>query len=231
MSTQQYIDVVMLTKSGEDTSVCQRTLKSLHDSETDYIFRVILIESGKNFQYGDLVYRYITLDEEFNYNRFLNIGFKYTSSDWVLITNDDVGYEKGWLSEMMKVHQQRPDIESFSPKDPMLYMIYFTWNFVGTNDTYYESYRVSEAIMGWSILVKKTALDKILPFDEQFDMYFQDNDYGEMLKLNGIKHAVVRNSIAVHLGTMRVKDEPSDSKIKKCQEDELKFRTKWNIWT
>ena len=231
MSTQQCIDVVMLTKSGDDFSICERTIRSLHDSEQDYKFNIILIDSGNPGKYRYAVDKHIVLDEQFNYNKFLNIGFKHTSADWVLISNDDVGYEIGWLSEIMKVYNERPDIESFSPKDPMLYMIYFPWNFIGTKSIYHENYRVSEALMGWSILVRKTALDKITPFDENFDMYYQDNDYGEMLKLNGIKHALVRNSIAVHRGTMRVKDVPSDSKVNKIEEDELKFRTKWNIWT
>jgi GT2 family glycosyltransferase len=88
---------------------------------------------------------------------------------------------------------------------------------------------VSEALMGWCIVIKKTALNKILPFDEQFDMYYQDNDYSEVIKSKDIKHALVRNSIAVHRGTVRVEDV-SDEVKKKAQEDEMKFRTKWNIW-
>lgn len=232
MSTQQYIDVIILTKSGDgDNSMCKRTISSLHDSEKDYKFNIILIDSGKINDYGNIVDKYIVLNEQFNYNKFLNIGFKHVTSEWVLISNDDVGYEIGWFSEMMKVYEMRPDIESFSPKDPMYYMLYFPWHFVNGNSMYYECYTITEGIVGWSILIKKTALDKIGDFDEQFDMYYQDNDYGELLKLNGIKHAVVRNSIAVHRGTMRVRQTPSDEYIKKMQEDELKFRTKWNIWT
>jgi len=84
--------------------------------------------------------------------------------------------------------------------------------------------------MGWCIVIKKTALDKIVPFDEQFDMYYQDNDYAELIKKEGIKHAIVRHSIAVHRGTVRV-ESLSDEVKKKNEEDELKFRTKWNIWT
>jgi hypothetical protein len=229
------VDVIILTNSdlGRNSNITKRTLQSLHDSETEHQFNVIMVESGEFCyqQYKSFVNKYITPGEKFNYNRFLNFAIEYTTSDWVLISNDDVGYEIGWFSEIMKVYKERPDIESFSPKDPMLYMLYFDGHFVGSRDTYYESYKVSESIMGWSILVKKTALDKIGPFDEQFDMYYQDNDYGEMLKRNGIKHALVRNSIAVHHGTMRVTDVLSDAKVKKIQEDELKFRTKWNIWT
>lgn len=228
------VDVIILTNSREDRNkkIAERCILSLHDSEKDYQFNVILVESGPDeFRYyKNMVGKYIVPREKFNYNRFLNMAFKHCSADWVVISNNDVGYEKGWFTEMMNVHKERPDIESFSPKDPMFYMLYFDWHFLQSPDTYFESYRVSEGIMGWCIVIKKTALDKITPFDEQFDMYYQDNDYAEMIKSKGIKHAVVRHSIAVHHGTVRVKDVTEYVKAK-TKEDEIKFRTKWNLWT
>lgn len=227
------VDVIMLTDSTEEANrkITERCILSLHDSEKDYRFNVILIESGTDQlrYYRYMVNQYIIPSEKFNYNKFLNIGFERSKADWVVISNNDVGYEKGWFSEIIKVRQERPDIDSFSPKDPMFYMLYFDWHFLQSPDTYFESYRVSEALMGWCIVIKKTALEKILPFDEQFDMYYQDNDYSEAIKSKGIKHAIVRNSIAVHRGTVRVEDV-SDKVKQKAQEDEMKFRTKWNIW-
>jgi glycosyltransferase involved in cell wall biosynthesis len=228
------VNVIMLTDSTSlsNRKITERCLLSLHDSEEDYRFNVILIESGTDQYpyYRRMISKYITPDEKFNYNKFLNMGFEHCTSDWVVISNNDVGYEKGWFSEMIKVHEERPDIESFSPKDPMFYMLYFDWHFLQSPDNYFESYRVSEGVMGWCIVIKKTALDKIVPFDEQFDMYYQDNDYAELIKKEGIKHAIVRHSIAVHRGTVRV-ESLSDEVKKKNEEDELKFRTKWNIWT
>jgi len=130
----------------------------------------------------------------------------------------------------MAIHTKRPDIESISPKDPILYMKYFDWHFVESKDDYFESYKVSEAIMGWSLVIKKNSLDKIAPFDEQFDMYYQDNDYGEMLKTNAIKHALVRNSIACHLGTLNIGEERlNQKKEEKLSEGYLKFAKKWGI--
>ena len=107
-------------------------------------------------------------------------------------------------------------------------MIYFDWHFLNTDELYFENYKVTEGLMGWSILIKKTALDRIVPFDDQFDLYYQDNDYAEVIKSKGIKHALVRHSIAVHRGTIRVDDE-NKQRDRKMKEDELKFRTKWKL--
>jgi GT2 family glycosyltransferase len=169
--------------------------------------------------------------EDFNYNKSINKGLEAVQYDWVVISNNDVGYEKNWFTEIMNIRNKRPDIDSFSPKDPMLYMKYFDWHFIESEDDYFESYKVSEALMGWSLVINKTYLDKITPFDEQFDMYYQDNDYAEVLKTNGIKHALVRNSIACHLGTLNIGEERLNQKKKdKISEGYLKFAKKWGIW-
>jgi len=51
------------------------------------------------------------------------MAFEHMSSEakWVLISNNDVRYERHWFSEILKVHEIRPDIQSFSPKEPALY--------------------------------------------------------------------------------------------------------------
>jgi GT2 family glycosyltransferase len=219
------VDVIILTDNA-DTVMTQETIQSLHDSETKHQFRVITVSSGKKNRYtnssGELF-----IEGPFNYNRALNKGLTYLTNDWVLISNDDVKYERKWFSKMMKVYKNRPDIECFSPKDPLLYLRYFNGHFSGHEGDYFESYIVSEAFMGWSIMIKRSALDKILPLDEQFDMYYQDNDFVECLKQQEIKHALVRDSIASHLNTLYIEKESSPEKIAKMELDELKFRNKW----
>lgn len=201
----------------------------MQESEKNYKFHFHLVESGINIksQYAKIIDNYIVIRGEFNYNKSINNALKYVKYDWVVISNNDVGYEKNWFSEIMAIHKSRPDIESFSPKDPMLYMKYFDWHFIDSKDEYFESYKVSEALMGWSLVIKRTALDKITPFDEQFDMYYQDNDYAMMLQKNNIKHALVRYSIACHLGTLKVEEKYSNEKKSKMDEDFLKFTKKW----
>ena len=225
------IDVIILTKSmcNESITSTKRTMITMQQAEKDFKFHFHLVESGINIksQYAPIIDNYIVIREDFNYNRFLNFALPYLKYDWVVISNNDVGYEKNWLTEIMAIYEKRKDIQSFSPKDPMLYMKYFDWHFIESKDDYFESYKVSEAIMGWSLIIKKTALEKITPFDEQFDMYYQDNDYEMMLKKHGIKHALAKNSIACHLGTLRVGEKSSDEKKIKMDEDYLKFTQKW----
>jgi hypothetical protein len=228
------LGVIMLTNSSDekDRFITRRSLLTLKDS-TIGTMNVALVESGndnKNF-YSDLVNHYIVPNEKFNYNKFLNLGFNLVNQeDWLLITNDDVSYHKNWFQEIMSIHGDRPDITSFSPSDPLFQMKFYPRLFVGTKDNYLESYKVSESVCGWSILIKMESAKIVFPLDEQFDMYYQDNDYAEVLKINNIRHALSRHSIASHLNTFDVL-KTSESKIAKMKIDENKFRNKWKIYT
>jgi GT2 family glycosyltransferase len=222
------VDVIILTDST-DVALTQRTIDTLIDSDL-YEFRVQLVDSGNSnpLRYKNY-HNYIHPESSFNYNKFLNIALTYCTGEWVVISNDDVSYEQGWFAQIMYVHGIRPDIEAFSPKDPLLYMRYFPNHFVGGSDDYFESWAVTEALQGWCTVIKRTALDKILPFDELFDMYYQDNDYAERLKEAGIKHALVRDSIVCHMETLNV-GGMSEEKLKKFRIDEIKFRNKWKLY-
>jgi hypothetical protein len=224
------VDAIILTNSSTEKAVRStlRTMYTLRDSETEHKFNIHLVESGIDHTnvYMSLVANYMKPNEPFNYNRFINHTLDYLQGEWVIISNNDVGYERGWFSEMMKIHEMRPDIQSFSPRDPMLYMKYFDWHFIDSPDHYYESYLVTEAVMGWCIVIKRTALDKIVPFDETFDMYYQDNDYARTIESKGIEHALVRHSIATHLNTASI-TKLDKAKMDKMQEDKLKFENKW----
>lgn len=226
------IDVIMLTRSKteKDIMMTLRTLYTLRDSEVNYKFNVHLVESGDDvrskYMETGIISNYIIPNEPFNYNKFINIAAKNLSADWVIISNNDVGYEKNWLSEIMVASNERPDIQSFSPKDPALYIKYFDWHFINSPSKHFESYVVHEAIMGWSLVIKRSAFDTISPFDENFDMYYQDNDYANMLIKHGIKHALVKDSIACHAKTVNItKLDPE--KMKKMEQDKLKFHAKW----
>jgi GT2 family glycosyltransferase len=218
------VDVIILTDSS-DEFMTQRTINSLIRSD-DHEFFIILIDSG---EYNPIKYTfhgdYLAINDSFNYNKFLNVAFKRCTSDWIVISNDDVEYSRGWFTEILKVSELRSDIESFSPRDPLFMMKYYPRDFQ-SGELYYEGYQVSKYVQGWSLVIKKDALDMIRPFDEQFDMYYQDNDYAEKLKQFDIKHALVYNSLAHHLNSMNV-----GTINKKFLEDEIKFRTKWQIWT
>jgi GT2 family glycosyltransferase len=225
------IDVICLTDttSLKIYEMTHRTITSIRESETDYKFNIILLDTNPNSEYSyNNVDYYVIPNEPFNYNRYLNIASKYLKFDWVLITNDDVRYEKNWFSEILKIYNSDNTIESFSPKDMLFYSTIYGDHFLGSNDTHWVSYNVTEAVCGWSILMRKKVWDLIGKWDEEFDFYYQDNDYAKTIESLGIKHAIVRNSLTLHIGNLsffnRKDDEHRENKMK---EGYKKYLKKW----
>jgi GT2 family glycosyltransferase len=74
----------------------------------------------------------------------------------------------------------------------------------------------------------KRVFDLICPWDEQFNMYYQDNDYARKIESKGIKHALVRHSIVSHIKSLDVLKLNPDTD-NKMEEGRQKFIKKWNI--
>ena len=70
--------------------------------------------------------KWISNIENYCYNKFLNIGMKYTQgNDWLLIINNDLIFEYGWIDRIMEASDARPDIDSFSPFEPDFHNMYY----------------------------------------------------------------------------------------------------------
>jgi GT2 family glycosyltransferase len=193
------IDVIILSyaKNDEIINMNNNCINSILNSTTNYKFNIFLIEtdSAKEFEYPQENVKVIQPGLEFNYNKFLNIGLKECKSDWILISNNDTIYHKGFIERMFDIYNFNNEILSMSPMDDD-----WKWhaNFDRNIDFFY-GYRTSFEVAGWSILINKSVFEKIGEFDEQFSFWYQDNDYANSLIKNNIKHALVTNSKVTHL--------------------------------
>jgi GT2 family glycosyltransferase len=193
------IDVIILSYTKNDSIIKMNNdcINSLNSSSDQHTFNIFLIEteSLKNYKYEQKNVTVIQPKIEFNYNKFLNIGFKECKNDWVLISNNDTIYHKNFLESLLEANNQDPEILSMSPMDDSWYRHTIFNKDVKTHYGYRTSYEVA----GWSILVNRSVIDIIGGFDEQFTFWYQDNDYASSLMVNGIKHALITNSKVTHL--------------------------------
>jgi hypothetical protein len=235
------IDVICLTKTADDSylKLCLNTLRSLFESEIDYKFDVVLVESEylPNNKFYKLVDEFpentlkiINPCEKFNYNRFLNIGLcSISGSNWLVVINNDLKFEKEWFSEMMNIHKIRPDLITFSPFEPDCHTNFFG-DFEGD---YLEGYQRSYHVTGWCLVLNKIVMDAMGEWDERFVYWCQDDDYAEFLRTSRIGNALVKKSVVHHLHKY---DEESISTklILEYEKNEIThfsvpiFRDKWN---
>jgi len=186
------------------TSNC---INSLMDSEQeeDVSFEVILIESNAqihetNFSYPHFV-KMLIPTEKFNFHQYLNIGIKESSGEMIALCNNDLLFEKQWMTAILKVKSQHSDILSFSPIDYNSQDIQKE-QFNRSSQEYILGYNIRTHIAGWCLILNKELIDKVGLLDERFPFYYADNDYAMTLRKHSVKHALVLNSEVHHLEGM-----------------------------
>jgi GT2 family glycosyltransferase len=176
-------------------------INSLTTSESSVEMEIIVVESNKNYVNSGFVYpeyvKVIIPESNFNFHKFLNIGIKQARGEYIALCNNDLIFYKNWFSEILKIHNENPIIESFSPSGKI-----DDYNFVKEFEL---GYKVRKHLMGWCIVVHKDIFDKMGFLDETFDFGYADNDYAMSLKKYNIKHALVNRSKVEHLEREKVK--------------------------
>lgn len=185
-------------------------INSLLGSENSIDIEIILIESNKDYLESDYKYpdfvKVIIPSEKFNFHKFLNLGIKVATGNYIALCNNDLIFQNRWFSEILLVGQNQNEILSFSPMEQI--------QSDKLNVSYEIGYKVMTHIKGWCIVVKKEIFKKIGLLDETFDFYFADNDYAMTLKFKNIKHALVYKSHVIHL-----EKQSTDKTIKNKQLD------------
>ena len=157
------------------------------------------------------------IDGPFNYNQSINYVIDRTSGPYLLVTNNDVVFNKGWFSEMLKVKGW----DSASGWDN------HESNNKHMKDIIKEGYKMCYHVRAHSIISTRKTIDTIGHFDETFDFYYQDDDYIATIKKIGLKH--------FHIGTAHIDHFHHGTTSSHCQaadhakflEGEKKFLAKW----
>ncbi|MBC8495159.1 hypothetical protein H8D36_03330 [archaeon] len=175
------IDLVIVS-DARDARLNQLTdtcLWSAHNSG-----RKIVIESQ------DIVFEGITTvpqPKPFNYNKCLNLGFKYTEND-ICFANNDVDFTAcDWekVEELLETYPSLCVAENNAHHGFMA-------------DKVYHGYKIGYHLTGWCIFLKRWVFEKIGGFNTDVDMWFSDDIYAEQLQKAGIKHHIYMGTIIEH---------------------------------
>jgi hypothetical protein len=119
------IDVIMLSKGDTPAkrSMTQNAINSIHGSEFDIQFNIIVVENIPKVVYKGCTN--IHPEKKFHYNEFTKIGYLHCDkSEYILFINNDIKAYKGFASELVKaldvydsvspdVSEEFPNIETY----------------------------------------------------------------------------------------------------------------------
>lgn len=182
------IDIIILSHARNQMllELTQRTIDSCHASENDIKFNVLVLEQEPNTIYRDCLTGFTK--GEFNYNAFMNLGISMTSNKYVCLCNNDLVFEKNWATNLIQAMKDNELLSACPTQKERMPLIEY-----GYNNNHH--------LNGWCIMCDRKLFDIIGEIDSEFAFWFADNIYSEQLKKQGVKHAVVNNSVVKHLGS------------------------------
>ncbi len=216
------VDIIIPSdsKNASIIGVVKNCINSLFLSEPNIIFNVYIYEkqniSWDNLSKGVNIVHTIKYDE-FNYNRIMNDGISKSKSNYIIMANNDLVFEKDWLSMILCVFDQT-DLLSLSPREPIIH------KGIPIQNKIYIGYDIRKYLCGWCIVVKRELFDIIGKLDERCDFWYSDNCYADQLKKHKIKHGLVCSSIVRHLESYTLNTLPLHKKKEYTSGQYIKYK-------
>lgn len=164
---------------------------------------VLLIESNREAKYTyDSRVRVMVPEENFGFHRFFNIGLEQTSGEFVAFCNNDIVFQKGWWSAIMKVKKEHPRFMCFSPVDSSYPMMAEE---IATGKEYTIGWENKRHFAAWCFVWERKVFKTIGLFDEIFDFYSADDDELQTLHYWAIPNVLVTGSEVKHLSQVVTK--------------------------
>jgi GT2 family glycosyltransferase len=213
------MDIIILSNAYKpslyDTTF--NAVQSLINSEKEIRFNAVIIEQQLSEKYSFPNCRTIHRDGNFNYNRFMNYGLQYCTSDYVALCNNDLLFQPGWATEILKAMEEN-NLLSASPLCPVSHKR--EKNLQAVNYGYEIYYR----LCGWCIVLNRKIFDTIGKLDDSFGFWYADNLYAEQLKKYNIQHAMIRDSKVIHLGSKTLRTLPPLEQRKLTSDETVRYK-------
>lgn len=220
------IDIIILSYAKTEAlkNLTIQTINSLLNSEDkqQVDFNIVVIESNKQlspYQFKNTTTIYPT--EEFGFNKYLNIGVKYTNSSLICLCNNDLIFHKGWATAIIEAMQNNPSILSASTVCPIMH----NKNNIDLSNPIIEGYE--KYFSGWCFMIKRSLIDRIGYFDERFKFWYADTDYLRTLAKHQIKNYLVTQSLVTHLNEVTSKSLSKKEHFKLTLLPQMYFNYKW----
>ena len=211
------IDIVIPNYNGN--KYLRKCIDSLY-TQTYSDFRIIIIDNGSSDSdykwlnnYENLIFK--RLDKNYGFDKAVNEGIKLSNSEYVVLLNNDTVAKEDWLENLINCIKSDDKIFSVCSK-----MIRYDdkniiddagdeYNILGWGyklgdgqhiSTYTKTKEVFSSCAGAAIY-RRSILDEIGYFDNQFFAYMEDIDISYRAKIHGYKNIYCSEAHIYHIGS------------------------------
>ncbi len=181
--------------------------------------------------------------ENLGFAKANNVGIARCSNDYVCLVNSDVRFTSDCLSPMLQFLLENPEVGMVGPKMlatdgkarrstmrfPTLWnqfcralgldIAFKKSKFFGglmMSDFDHQTTTAVEVLIGWFVLVRRTAIDRVGLLDPQFFMYGEDVDWCYRFHQAGEKAVFFADAEAVHYGGASSSNAPLRFYLEQC---------------
>lgn len=210
-------DLIIVSQSvGDLIQVTQNCIDSIRQDEVN--INIIVVETGQPYKYD--VDKIIEYNGEFNYNRALNLGLRYTKNDYHVLCNNDLIFRKGWsqMADLMKANDYHSASGLSSSQK------------IEKGDFIYEGYEIGIQFTGWCLFMDDYCLNKIKKLDETVSFWYSDNLYACQLKREGIRHGLFANIQIDHITSRTLVRQSKEVQMKYQLGERRKYNERKNYY-
>jgi GT2 family glycosyltransferase len=216
------VSVIVLNWNGK--RFLEKCLGSLLNQDySDY--EVLLVDNGSTDGSVEFVkekfgkntnLKVIALKKNYGFSKGNNIGIKYAQGDYVIILNNDTKVKENFITEFVKTAESDYQIGSVGCK--ILFKkgnVWFSQKFMNVGfivpfflqtlveeriETISKSFAINLSNSGCAVLYRKSVLDEVGLFDEDFWSNWEDWDLGYRINLAGYKSVYIPMPLVYHVG-------------------------------
>lgn len=206
------ISVIFPNYNGrKDTFICLRSLSKLTSSQKR--LEVIMVDNGSTDDSVKAVKKrfpetkIISLAQNLGFARAVNKGIKKAKGDYIFIINNDIIFDKKFLTVLVDFMEKNPEVGITGgkiyyqkPKNKILFsgIKFNPWTGSISKLPHPNRTKESEWIQACAMLVKRQVIDKIGLLDEGFFYTFEDLDFCQRAKRAGFKIMYFPRAVAWH---------------------------------
>lgn len=196
--TNPVVDVIMLSKAENirDRRMTQQAIDTCFNASNGLAVNIIVMENGS--QSGPYN-RATTIPKpgKFNYNEFANIGASLGTAEWIMVANNDLVFNDGWLHHLIAAGH-----DVVSPHEPTD----MRQKGIIKNET---GDQCGRHFSGWCFMIKRKLWEDIGKFDTDVSFWCSDDVVIEQVIAKGVHPMLVKDSIVEHRPSTTVSAMPS----------------------
>lgn len=239
-----FTSIIILTYNQlEYTQLCIESIRKFTPKNT---YEIIVVDNGSTDGTVEWLKQQIDINsiinkENMGFSKGCNQGIRIAKGDNILLLNNDTIVTPNWLYNLDASLWRGENIgavgcmSNYVTNNQQVQVdytnIYFMLQYaLKFNKLNFNNHHEMNKLIGFCMMMKKEAINKIGLLDENFLIgNFEDDDYCIRLRKAGYKLILCNDTFIHHFGSVSFKNTPGLDIFEISKINEEKFKNKWNL--